>query len=472
MWRMGRVTAGGTLAVLLALAAVVGCERPAGEKSKPATAQLLNVVLVMVDTLRADHLSGYGYHRKTSPNLDEFAAGAILFEDNRSQSTCTFPSVNSLLTSRYPIQFLGQQGATLAIPPTIVSLPEILKEEGYSTVALSASPIVRKSPSRFNPHGGFDRGYDFFGEGCAWKSADCIHDRLKHQLRNLEQPFFTYLHFMDPHGPYQPPAGHRRRFAKDFKGPDFVLAGDPNPIAEAIYGTGPVLRWRDSDMDHLLDLYDEEIAYFDALFPRLAAALEEVGALANTVIVVVSDHGEEFFEHGHVRHCRAPFDTLVRTPFILRLPGGPAGLRVRGAVQNLDLVPTLLDYLGIDYAHYGFDGVSLRQRIEEAAHGRSAPSATDEPPLAFSSQDEWRSVFDGRFKLLFHQRRGVFQLFDVVADPGEKEELSRQRPEELSRLRRTLVQWLIKTEGGVANPEALARGDESERQLRALGYIQ
>ena len=456
------------LFVLMALAA---CSPPRSEPAAPAADQPLNLVVVMVDTLRADHLSAYGYHRKTSPSLDEFASGAILFEDNRSQATCTFPSANSLLTSRYPTHFLGQSDGAMGIPPAFVSLPEILQEHGYTTVALSASPIVRKNPSRFNPHGGFDRGFTFFGEGCVWKSADCIHDRFKRQLGGFDRPFFAYLHFMDPHGPYKPPADYRKRYAKEFKGPDFVLAGNPNPISDAIYGTGPVLRWRDSDMDHLLDLYDDEIAYFDDLFPRLTGTLERAGVLASTVIVVVGDHGEEFFEHGHVKHCRAPFDTLIRTPLILRLPGGPTGLRVRGAVQNLDVVPTVLDYLGIDSGGYEFDGVSLRQRIEEAAHGRSAPPAGD-PPLAFSSQAEWRSVFDGHFKLLFHQRRQVFQLFDVAEDPGEKEELSRQRPEDFRRLRRALLQWLIDTEGGVANEEALARGDESQRQLRSLGYIQ
>ncbi len=453
--------------------ALGGCARPQSEPREPSSDQPLNLVLVMIDTLRADHLGAYGYHRKTSPSLDEFASGAILFEDNRSQATCTFPSVNSLLTSRYPTHFLGQPDGAMGIPPAFVSLPEILQKRGYTTLALSASPIMRKNPSRFNPHGGFDRGFDLFGEGCVWKSANCIHQRLERQLGDVEQPFFAYLHFMDPHGPYKPPPRHRKRYAKeDFKGPDFVLAGNPNPISDAIYGKGPVLRWRDSDMDHLLDLYDEEISYFDDLFPRLTGTLEQAGALANTMIVVVSDHGEEFFEHGHVKHCRAPFDTLVRTPFILRLPGGPTGLRVRGAVQNLDLVPTVLDYLGADYAGYGFDGVSLRRRIEEAARGRSAPSSKGEPPMAFSSQADWRSVFDGHFKLLFHQRREVFQLFDVAEDPGEKEELSRQRPDDFRRLRRALLRWLIATEGGVANEAALARSDESERQLRSLGYIQ
>jgi arylsulfatase A-like enzyme len=483
--------------LVASLAACGGPPPPSSSSSSstpaPAPARPLNVVLVVVDTLRADHLGAYGYGRQTSPNLDSFAGGAILFEDARSQATCTFPSVNSLLTSRYPNAFLGQEDERMGIPPQIRSLPEILKARGYTTLALSGSPIVRQNPSRFNPHGGFERGFDFFGEGCIWKSADCLQEKVEQQLAGIAAPFFLYLHFMDPHGPYRPPEGHPRRFASpDFQGPDYILAGDPNPISQSIYGTGPKLAWRDADIAHLVDLYDDEIAYFDEQFPRLLASLERAGVLDQTVIALVSDHGEEFMEHGHVKHCRTPFDTLVKTPFLLRLPGGPAGLRVPGAVQNLDLVPTLLDYLGSGAGsggagsggansrddgeagaraiESGFEGVSLRPRIEAAAAGRAATAAGD--ALAFSAQGDWRSVFDGRYKLLYQLRSDEYQLFDLVEDPGETRDRLRQRPEEFRRLRRALVLWLRQTEGGVGSQEALERSAESERQLRALGYIQ
>ncbi|HZI63486.1 MAG TPA: sulfatase-like hydrolase/transferase, partial [Thermoanaerobaculia bacterium] len=193
-----------------------------------------NVVLVLVDTLRADHVGAYGYGRPTTPNFDAFAAQGILFERAWSQAACTFPSVNSLLTSRYPARFLGQPGGAMGIPPEQPALPEILGRAGYATAAVSASPIVRRTPTRFNPGGGFGRGFERFDESCLWRDASCVTARARAELGQLRPPFFLYLHYMDPHGPYQPPAGAPRRFAGKCAGPDFICRGDPNPIARML----------------------------------------------------------------------------------------------------------------------------------------------------------------------------------------------------------------------------------------------
>jgi arylsulfatase len=201
--------------VLIACAA--GCARKAPRRP-------INVIVILVDTLRADHLSGYGYHRNTSPMIDRFARTGVLFERNWSQAPCTYPSVNSLLTSRYPVHLLeGQEQQNLGITEGIPTLAEMLEARGYDTYAISASPIVRVTPSRFNKAGGFGRGFDQFDEDCLWKDASCINRKAEgivrtHASNPESRPFFLYLHYMDPHGPYQPPERFSSRFAGSYTG--------------------------------------------------------------------------------------------------------------------------------------------------------------------------------------------------------------------------------------------------------------
>jgi len=420
-----------------------------------------NVVLVLVDTLRADHVGAYGYGRPTTPSFDAFAAQGILFERAWSQASCTFPSVNSLLTSRYPARFLGQPGGAMGIPPEQPALPEILGRAGYATAAVSASPIVRRTPTRFNPGGGFGRGFERFDESCLWRDATCVTARARAELGQLRPPFFLYLHYMDPHGPYQPPAGAPRRFAGECAGPDFICRGDPNPIARMLYSGGPRVEAGPAAMAALLDLYDEEIRHWDSSFGDLLAALKEAGLDETTAVVVASDHGEEFLEHGHVKHCRTLFDTETRVPLALRAPWHGGGRRVEAPVQNLDLAPTVLEAVGRPHLDAGFEGRSL------------LPGARDSAPLAgslFASQGALRSVTDGRRKLIHDLRAGRFWLYDLDADRGETRDLLTAAPEQARPLRRELLTWLRQVEGETSR--TLDAAAEMEERLRALGYLQ
>lgn len=460
--------------VLAGFALITGCggDIAGGAREAPATAHPgyvgHNLVLILVDTLRADHLGSYGYGRSTSPNLDAFAASGVLFENARSQASCTFPSVNSILTSRYPAAFFGQPKGHMGIPEGVDSIAEILRAQGYATLALSASPVVRKSPSWANPEGGFDRGFDQFDEQCMDESAKCLHEQLQRRLPDLAHPFFLYLHYMEPHSPYRPPASHPRRFTGDYAGPhDFIESGRPNPIAAMLYDGAPSLDLSSHDVAHLVDLYDEEIAYFDSRFPEIQSMLESVEAAGDTLVAIVSDHGEEFLEHDHIKHCRPLYETQIHTPLILRLPGGPSGLRITEPVENVDLVPTLLDYLRVDFPTTRFEGRNLRPLIE--GHDEPAPA---DGQYAFSSQYRWRAVTGGRFKLLAtmatHRRPKQLELFDLIADPGETRNLVDNHPRVARQLSRTLAEWMRSTEGEAG----LAEAEEAQRQLKALGYIQ
>jgi arylsulfatase A-like enzyme len=434
--------------------------------AKPARPR--NVILILVDTLRADHLSAYGYGRATSPAVDAFAREAVRFEANRTQAPCTFPSVNSILTSRWPAAFLGQPDGKLGIPPGIPSLAEILHGHGFRTAAVSASPIVRRSPSRFNPSGGFERGFDTFHEDCVWKPAECVNAAAAESLKLGEknaQPLFLYLHFIDPHGPYQPPRGWRRKYAAGMPNKPWVRRGDPNPIGDWLYKGKPNPGFTPDDVSYLKDLYDAEIAYFDSQFALLLASLRQTGRLDDSIVVLLADHGEAFLEHGDVKHCRNLFDTTLHVPLLIRVPGA-APRTVARPVQSLDVVPTVLDYLGIDAKGQPFEGRSLRAAIEGKAMEGKETAGTGE--IQYGLEGTLRSASDGRFKLIQDLGGAPPLLFDLQSDPGERKNVLTGQRRAYATLHDALTRWLARTEG--AGSADAAR--EAEKRLRSLGYIE
>ena len=416
-----------------------------------------------MDTLRADHLGTYGYGRSTSPNLDAFARQAVRFDNARSQASCTFPSVNSILTSRWPAAFLGQPGQAAGIPPGIPSLAEILRSRGYRTVAVSASAVVRNSPSPYNPSAGFGRGFEVFDESCEWRSAACVNRKAAAYLKDGERPLFLYLHYLDPHAPYQPPKTWRRRFALGRVADRWVNRGDPNPLGEWLYARQANPGLTPANLQFLKDLYDDEIAFFDARFAELIEAIRAAGLLEDSILVFTSDHGEEFLEHGHVNHCRVLFDTSIRVPLFLKIPGVEART-VSQPVQILDLVPTVLDSLGIDARTYRFDGRSLRPFLagESGAAGE----------VQFGLQGTYRSAADGRFKLIQDLDSGAVSLFDLAADPQEKANVLARERQAFFRLRGALTNWLGRAEGSGTAQESVRKAREAEERLRSLGYIE
>ncbi len=470
-----RLALSGSALLSLVLAAAGGCDRisvsPYFVGARPAAAlpAAHNVIFILVDTLRADHLPLYGYGRATSPNLSALAGESVVFLDNRCQASCTFPSVNSLLTSRSAAAFLGQPGGAMGLPAGIPGLAELLRARGLHTHAISASPIVRNSPGRFNPGGGFGRGFDSFQEDCVWKAADCVTDQALPHLRSDPRPLFLYLHYLDPHGPYAPPAGSPHRFALGHPDKDFVRRGDPNPIAAWLYDHAPDPGVTPADLRHLVDLYDDEIAFFDSQLGRLLAGLRESGLLDDSIVVFAADHGEEFLEHGDVKHCHNLFDTTIRTPLLIRVPGARPRT-VTEPVSNLDVVPTVLDLLGtrdgpqssaVQAPPAGMEGQSLRP----ALLGRPLPRR-----YQVAAQGALRSVADGRLKLVHDLGTGRFALYDLAADPGETRDVLAERRRDVPRLRDALNAWLARTEGGPA-AAAVRRAEEADRRLRSVGYL-
>lgn len=449
--------------LLLGVVAVATVCLSASEHIAP---RIRNAILILVDTLRADHLELYGYERHTSPNLTAVSRSAVVFERARNQAPCTFPSVDSLLTSRHPVWFTGQEANRMGIPEQVPSIAEILGAHGVTSHAVSASAIVRATPSRFNPDAGFGRGFATFDERCLDQAADCVNGRAFPRLPTSESaPSFLYLHYIDPHGPYRPPVKYRRRFAKRGHPDALITRADPveiEPLLVLPQGTG-AKALPPGAVQHLIDLYDDEIGFWDLQLSRLFRRLEASGALADTIVVLAADHGEGFLEHGTMVHCRSLYDNEIRTPLVMWIPG-VRGRRIAPPVENLDIVPTVLDYLGIPAN--GLEGVSLRPLIES----RSAPARR----LAHSFHVNLRSVNDHRHKRVLDVVTGDEKVFDLEADPGETVDLAVRdgsgqdvAPDLAADLRR----WIERNEGPDGASRSAEQAGGAIERLRALGYI-
>lgn len=452
----------------LGFAAGAGCSKSAPRPPRPPRP---NVIFILLDTLRSDRLSSYGYGKPTTPNLDAFAKSGVLFEQARSQASCTFPSVNSMLTSRWPLHFLGQPEDRIGIPKEYPALQEILKTAGYQTLAVTASPIVRRSPSHHNLHGGFERGFDVFDESCHIRRANCVNRRAAHHLNRLEKPgpFFLYLHYMDVHSAYIPPSPFKERFVEPYpEARPWILKGNPRPIRRSLTGEGRKVEMSARDVAYMSGLYDGELAYLDDQLRRLFEDLKQRGLLDSSIVIIAADHGEEFMEHGRMIHCEVLYDTSVHVPLIVRLPpelrprGEKASARIAALVENMDLAPTILDYLGLQ-APGPLDGKSLRPLIEQG---------TPLHDTSFALQYALRSATDGKAKLIFDQGTGKFELHDLASDRFETKDVLAANRRTYFALRKKLEARMTALEGGFATKGSLDAAREGERQLKALGYLQ
>ncbi|MEM1178060.1 MAG: sulfatase [Acidobacteriota bacterium] len=451
-----------SVALLAALAVFVGCTAESPETTSGCSD--CNVLLIVADTLRADRLGSYGYERPTSPFFDRLSEQGVLFEQARATASCTFPSVNSLLTSRDSIIFLNEETRP-GIPETVRSLPEMLAEAGRRTIAISASPVVRNTPSKHNPKGGYGRGFEVFDESVVWAHGTHVTLKAQELLEDIgDDPFFLYLHYMDPHDPYVPLKSYEGLFAGDYDGPhEFVEAGDPNPLSAMIREqTFDELADIDRDIGHLSNLYDESIRTFDHALEQLFQILEARGELDKTLVLITSDHGEAFYEHGVVKHCYTVFDNEVHVPLLALGPNVETG-RVKVAASLLDVVPTVLEYLGLEKSPE-LQGRSLLPFLDD-------PTLASDDRLAFSGMGVYRSATDGEFKLVRHLAEDRYGLFNVVEEPSEKVDVLDSKRREFFRLRESLLGWMETNEGEKSAAERQDLAKEIEEELRSLGYL-
>ena len=456
-----RIAAAGLVAA--AKAAASGPQpvaRPAVPAALPGARP--SFLVYLVDALRADQLGPYGGPSGLTPNLDRFAAGAVVFERARAQSSWTRPAVASLFTGLTPLRH-GATGVESRLPEEVSTLAERLQQSGYRTGYVTANG---NTSATF----GFDQGCDFFRylhgnngiQKVRWRGVHAAARKFFDDLPPAT-PYFLVLHTVEPHAPYLPSPVHRARWAK---------AADPRLGERGTLVTLPGRSPGEEIVRQVRQLYDAEVADADEGFGAILAELERRGRLAETSIVFLSDHGEELFDHGNVEHGKSLYEEQLEIPLLWSLPGRPDGQRVAAAIDQIDFAPTLLELVGLE--------------IPPEIQGRSFAAALQggEPPPARSSPawlDRLRfhqeALASGGFKLI--RDRGPRpetvlageELFDLATDPRELRPLGEERALRRDALRAQLEHWSRLSAGALEGPAA-AIDDRLRRELQALGYLQ
>ena len=455
----------GSLA-LLAILATVSCG-----PTFPDPTAVRAVIIVDVDTLRADHLSAYGYARPTSPNIDAFARRAVQFDWAFSQAPNTLPSQTSILTSLYPSTHLVLHDGD-RLEPEVVTLAERFREAGFATGAFIDGGYMK---SQFGLDQGFDTYFDINGGGLGVGESHIS----KWLAEQSQGKFFLLIHTYDVHTPYAPREPFRSRFTGDLAAPTPGF----EPTSEALESirmskyTAEPRSLADRDLEYSRALYDGEVALVDDWFGRFLRQLDDLGLADSTVVALVSDHGEEFQEHGSVLHEKL-YRTVTHVPLVVFAPGARNGRRVGQTVETIDLAPTLLELAGVASPRAGEGGEGTA-----GMEGRSLVPwlAGEAPPpaparLAFSESPFFgvqRAVSDDRLRLILTLESGRIELFRSREDPTEAQDLALASPDLARPLLHSLRLWSRERP-----PERMLRRDpvvlpeEVEKSLRALGYLQ
>ncbi len=426
-----------------------------------------NVLVILLDSLRADHLTPYGASDEATPQLDELARRGVVFEAARTNATWTRPSVVTMFSSRYPWEH-GVLDPDSIFPETLPYLPELLTAAGYRSQGASGNDMVS---ALFGMSRGFENLYSLRKSPTYRKSRDplvrarFVWRELLDELTSQQQPFFAYLHQLDPHTPYRPPRAYRERY---------LAGGDPS-IDTSVENIRH-LRMRADDLtldqiDALSRLYKGEVAFMDDYVGELLRELEMRDLARNTLVIFTSDHGEEFYEHNSLGHGHSVYDELLKVPLILRLEGVlPEGLRIGAPVELLDLAPTILDLLGQPIPD-SMQGQSLLGLIEDPRRGQTRVR------LAGSAQPQQYAISHGDWKLVRRDPGAllpntVFELYDLEQDPGEQRDLSDEQPVVGFALRQMLERQLAAATAAGRLPAPRAKIDtETLEALKAIGYL-
>jgi arylsulfatase A-like enzyme len=464
------------LAILLGVGAILGCGAPSPPQpgSPPA-----NILLLVVDCLRADRLGATTpYGRPVAPRLEAFAAAGTRFTRAFAQTSWTRPSLPTLLTGLYPSEhglgaFLHEGDEVLggSLSPAAVTVAEALRALGYATALFAQQ-------NQLAPKFGLDQGFDVYDHKAS--KAAHIHDEFLRWLdagtpggaatgasseptgtdsgAPTKRPFFAYLHYLELHWPYCAPPATRGVFTAGYQGRP--LCADWRRLRDEIRSGAVTLTAE--EVEAMRGQYDEELLALDGEIGALFDRLRERGHWDDTMIVVTSDHGEEFFEHGGMAHGTSLYDELIHVPLVIKPPASWAASpgAVSALVEHRDLLPTFIEASGTTPAAAS-DRRSLRRWMGGESDG--------EREFVVAELGDTIAVRTADHKLIV-ERGGRSKLFDLSSDPGELDDVAAEQPETVKRLESYLRRWragLHPIPAGAA--ETL--DDETVEGLRALGYL-
>jgi arylsulfatase A-like enzyme len=468
-----------------------------GRDAAAAGAPAQGVILVQLDTLRKDHLDMYGYERPTAPILRGLAGEGAVFQNAITQTSWTKVETPSVLTSLYPTTH-GVYQIPDRLPASATTIAEVFRQGGYATLSYSSVVFTGQFT---NLHQGFEELHE--GESTAGragprgaKTAREYVDRLVDWLGDhRDVPFFVYLHFFDPHPPYEPNRPYDTTWA-DPKGREQYLrqqealkktVGDAF-MAQRGMATPEELRKAGIEpadyIRYSKDWYDGSIRAMDVEIGRLVERLRELGLGDRSVIAFFADHGEEFHEHGRMWHGQSIYGELIRVPLILWGPGHVGkGLRIDEPVELVDVMPTLLDLSGLA-SPAAAQGQSLRPLFAKPQAGagwKRRPPIAERQPMGgndFPNAAESYAIMDGNWKLIHNvvrpPEKPEFELFDFYQDPLDRTNVAAEHADVVARLGKSLDSWHQMAKAAKLKPDSeLTKGMSKEQldQLRSLGYV-
>ncbi len=433
------------------------------KKIRSKLAQRPNVLFILIDALRADHLGCYGYQLPVSPFIDSIARQNIMFSQTIAQASYTTASTPSFFTSMYPSVTLVYNRDVI-LNEKFITLAETLKNYGYITAAFAPNPSLK---SRFNFGQGFDLYDDKiigFWEEVPYKkfeTAKKINARaLRWLKKQLDTPYFLYLHYRDVHGPYVPPPEYKKLF--------YEQGGEIRKLTEKDYeAMNKYIRLEDDnqDLNYYLAQYDAEIKYSDDQIQYLINELKNLGAYENTLVIITADHGEEFLDHGDWNHGQGLYEELIHVPLIIKMPEGRIiSNKINAQIGLIDLYPTILDVLGLT-PYNKLQGKSLIPLIK----GESPTNS----PVFSEAKGGFVSIRKDGWKLIYNKISQEYLLFNLNADPKELHNLAQVEPQKLKKLSNLIQEYFKNNQkfllGGQTDKPVL--DEDTKNKLKALGYI-
>jgi arylsulfatase A-like enzyme len=435
-----------------------------------------NVVLITLDTTRADHLGCYGYDGDTSPNLDRFAERAVLYERAYSTSSWTTPSHASIFTGLLPMQ----HGADVALDTrrlrplgeALTTLAELLAEAGYRTAGVVSGPALRRDL-------GFAQGFEIYDDIGAAGGVASIHGKrakraadqaIAHLERFAEEPYFLFVNFYDPHGPYRPPPPYDRGL------PPTTAEGLIERLIALLKAGVPPVPVERLDAEtrtafaRVVAGYDAEIRYMDHHLGRLLDAIAVSPRSDETLIIITGDHGESFGEHYYFGHTLHLYEDNVRVPLLVRPPGASQARRIAEPVQNHRVFASILAEAGIDMPPQ----LAIRELdapggivLTELRSNHLTPRLFDDPAFL----RDLRGIYEPPYKLV-EASSGAVELFDLERDPDELANLASKNPELVRTLSERMDAFAERHPPLYAEEAEAVLQPDTEKALRALGYIE
>lgn len=420
-----------------------------------------NIVLITIDALRADHLSCYGYHRKTTPYIDEIAKSSILFTNAIAPSSWTAPSMASLFTSLYPTNHgvthgFFKEGKVFkqeVFSKRITTLTEILKKHGYTTFGIAAN-------LHLNPDLGFARGFDYYS--CPGFEESGVVNKIvlswKDKIKNSSK-YFLWIHYIDPHWFYFAREPWIKEYDPNFKGMPKWTSRLPLEIIQ----NALEIKQNTPIFNSLIALYDSEINYVDH---NLKILIDQLQLLNNSILIITSDHGEDFLEHKTLGHGKTLYAESINIPLIIRIPQKMNKKVINRQVSLLDLMPTILSFLEISYSKNMLGLPLLTPNGEEK-------KITDR--FLFTELEKGdnkaKSVLTGDWQYISNYKEKREELYNRRQDPKECINLAGERPSLAKNLKDQLSQWMNSTHKYPTKKIKIIPSPEMKEKLESLGYI-